>query len=628
MPRTLTEEEFNAIKDSVLKAAPAGLSEPEFYRYIGPKFSEAIGVAENSAPTAEGSAVGRFLSGAGEMLNPVAAVKGIVNAAAHPYDTLSGMASQAGQQFGQAKDLYQQGRYVEAAGHAAAGAIPVIGPAAAAAGEQIAGGDIAGGLGKGAGMLAPVIGPKLLPKNIAVAPPMRTPNPAEAAAVEFGQSRGIPIDAGTATGNQFVRGAQAMADSSPLGSVVATRAKAAQAGALGRVGGELAADANPGGGYVSPEQAGQSITGGVRDLVGTMNDVANEAYGKLRKIEEDPKNARFVQTSPGTVEKVSLPVHIATAKKALEPLYNSLKREADLVPLMGDKGRALVALDRLMSAPDHAPLSVVDSALGDLKSMARTDIPELRTQGQGAAAMAVKALDQSVRAAAANAGPEALSALNEGRAATVAKYQAGDVLEQIKAEPVSAFRQMTAPQDSGIEFLRKVKEMAPDKIPDVGRAYLENLLNKATSEGGFKGAAGLQRDWQNLGPATKRELFAGPAHVQALDHFFLLAKRLEERVNPSGSATTASAFGHLGLMIANPITGGSTVIGSGALSKLLHSPRGVQALTRGLEVSMNPVSGATKGAALLNLTNAARAVGVDLSAAPAMAGPDDAGARQ
>lgn len=752
MPRTLGEDEFNTVRDAVLKAAPAGLSEAEFYRYIAPKFQEALGVAENSSAPVTGSSVGRFLSGAAEMLNPVTAVTGIANAVMHPIDTATGMVNQAGQQFSQAKDLAQQGRYVEAAGHAAAGAIPVIGPAAAAAGEQIAGGDIAGGLGKGAGMLAPVLAPKMLPKKInAPGIVSGTPNPAEAAAVKFGQSRGIPMDAGTATGNSFVRGTQALADASPVGSVIATRAKAAQAGALERVGGELAQEANPGGGYVSPEQAGQNVTGGVKNLVGTMNDVANEAYGKLRTIEEDPRFSEQVHAAPegsraynaiakklgaggdtptraelyglrqveaeldavpfskkmlrqtdkgnsyepvegvggagapvyheigqamesgsltrgqmqaaikqtletgdwnaaskgalavvrkrldmeippsgptlnpnapilGGVEEVKLPVQLSGAKKALQPLYDRLKRESELVPLMGDKGRALVALDRLLNGPEHAPVSVVDGALGDLKSMARADIPELRTQGQGLAAQAVKELDKAVRAAAAKAGPDAVSALEEGRAATVAKYQAGDVLEQIRQEPVQAFNQMTAPKDSGIEFLRKVKEMAPDKIPDVARAYLENLMGTATAEGGFNRAAKLQADWQRLGPATKQELFG--TQTQNLDHFFLLAKRLAENPNPSGTALTLNSGSQIALAFTHPMTGIPIVLGSGALSKLLHSPRGVQALTRGMQVSLQPASGATKTAALLNLVHAGRSAGVDLSAVPAMADQD------
>ncbi len=50
-------------------------------------------------------------------------------------------------EFKKAKDLYDQGRYTESAGHAGAGALPIFGPQAAHIGEQIAGGDYAGAAG-------------------------------------------------------------------------------------------------------------------------------------------------------------------------------------------------------------------------------------------------------------------------------------------------------------------------------------------------------------------------------------------------------------------------------------------------------------------------------------------------
>ena len=361
---------------------------------------------------------------------------------------------------------------------------------------------------------------------------------------------------------------------------------------------------------------------------GDWNAASKGALAVARKrlgMEIPPSGPTLSPDAPllGGVEQVNLPVALSGVKKALTPLYDKLLREKDLgVPMMGGKGRALVALDGLIHAPEYAPVSIVDAALGDLKSMARADIPELRTQGQGLAAMAVRELDKAVKAAAAKGGPDALSALEEGRAATVAKYQAGDVLEQIKDEPVKAFQQMTAPKDSGIAFLRKVKEMAPGQIPEVGRAYLEDLLGTATAEGGFNRAARLQADWQKLGPATKRELFT-PEHVQSLDHFFLLAKKIAESPNPSGTALTLHGMGQLELMFWHPLTGVPVVLGTGAISTFLHSPRGVRALTRGLQVSMQPAaSGATKTAALLNLVHTARAVGVDLTTQPAAAGAD------
>lgn len=107
-------------------------------------------------PQPEGSALGRYLSNVGSALNPITAAQGIYGAVRHPIDTATNL---IGAQVGQAKEAAQdvgQGRYVEAVGHGLAAALPVLGPAAAAAGSQIASGDIAGGLGAATGILAPV----------------------------------------------------------------------------------------------------------------------------------------------------------------------------------------------------------------------------------------------------------------------------------------------------------------------------------------------------------------------------------------------------------------------------------------------------------------------------------------
>src|SRR5205814_8718588 len=101
---------------------------------------------------------------------------------------------------------------------------------------------------------------------------------------------------------------------------------------------------------------------------------------------------------------------------------------------------------------------------------------------------------------------------------------------------------LVAPKDSAIQHLRRVQEMAPAEIPKIGRAYLEDLLSMATAEGGFDRAARLQAEWQKLGPETKRILFPDLAHRAQLDHFFLLAKRLSDNPNPSGTAVVNNVF--------------------------------------------------------------------------------------
>jgi hypothetical protein len=159
VPRVLSETEFNAIKSQVLSAATENLSEQDFYRWAGPRMAAAIGKAENLPAKPEGSAAGRFISGAADVLNPVALVEGVAGAVRHPINTATALVGAQVNQGRQAIDLAKQGRYTEAVGHGVAAAVPLLGPAAAEAGEQIASGDVAGGLGKGAGLLVPALAP-------------------------------------------------------------------------------------------------------------------------------------------------------------------------------------------------------------------------------------------------------------------------------------------------------------------------------------------------------------------------------------------------------------------------------------------------------------------------------------
>lgn len=129
------------------------------------------------------SATQRFLRNFGEMVNPVSMVKGLTQAVAHPVETASNIAAASVDQARQARDLAKEGRYFEAAGHGVA-TLPIIGPAAAAAGEQIAAGDIAGGLGKAAGLLVPTAIPAAVRGSgrVAAALPTRIATAAETSA--------------------------------------------------------------------------------------------------------------------------------------------------------------------------------------------------------------------------------------------------------------------------------------------------------------------------------------------------------------------------------------------------------------------------------------------------------------
>lgn len=114
--------------------------------------------AEQFLPQREpqGSALGRFAGGAWEMVNPVTIASGLYGAVRHPIDTASNLIGAQVGQFEKAKEAYDDGRYSEMLGHAGAAALPLVGPIAADIGEQIGAGDVAGGLGRTTGLLAPL----------------------------------------------------------------------------------------------------------------------------------------------------------------------------------------------------------------------------------------------------------------------------------------------------------------------------------------------------------------------------------------------------------------------------------------------------------------------------------------
>lgn len=217
-----------------------------------------------------------------------------------------------------AKDAFRKGQLSEAIAHTVAAIVPIAGPLAAQAGEMIGTGDprtMARGIGVGAAALTPSAlkyGAEVArtgslvptPGKVAAAAPVavnvpalaRNPNPAEAAATDFGLDRGIPVDAGTATGSPVVRGTRYLADRSLGGAAVNAGQAQRQAGAFTRVGGQLADAAHPT--PVVPTQAGEGVRSAISDLIDQFHETANGQYDTLRTLSEDPARASRFPTAP------------------------------------------------------------------------------------------------------------------------------------------------------------------------------------------------------------------------------------------------------------------------------------------------------------------------------------------
>jgi hypothetical protein len=522
--------------------------------------------------------------------------------------TIKDVGAAQGEQFTKAKEAYGKGDYSEALRYTMGWLVPLLGPAANAAGDELGRGEYAKGAGHTLGIATGILAPEAISRvpSLRVAPGVTSRlNPAETAAVAFADREGIPLDAATRSGNRAVRGAQELVGKAIGGQSVALDAREAQASALTSTSERLKnrVEPNLGPSAYTPETAGQTVLDSITQRSRRFGRKAGEAYDVLRQAEQNPANATTVISSSGQARQIPLATDMRGVKTAIAPIYDEMKARLPIAQQQANPG--LKALENILNGEDFVPASVAEGNLGAIKSIVR----DARSpQASRLATQAINALDGEIMATVNQAGPDVARALERGRALTRAKYEAADVIENFgkrAEEPVKVFNAITADQDVAVNTLRKVGRQAPQDLPKIGRAYLEGLFNMAKEEGGFGRSARLFSEWKRLGPQTKAALFKNPALVQDLDNFFLLAKRMADNPNPSGTASVVQLAGlggeiggSMGLLLHDPkaaaagLAGAGTyVLGANVLARLFFTPKGSQALLKGLRVPLgNPVA--------------------------------------
>lgn len=596
------------------------------------------------------NSTGKVLGSIGDTMDPTPVLKAITSG--DPVKEVgklgTGILDAQADQLHKAREAWGKGNHADAMRYAMGYVIPMLGPAVNAAGDDFQQGRYAEGIGKTIGLGMQMLLPAKMQQKggINVRPVLKSQlNPAEAAAIGFADANGIPTDLAMRTGSKVIENIKKGVEHTLPGSYVSRKGKVAQAAALETKGARMADAVHPL--PVSPQQAGEGVRGGLEAQVLRHNTEANQHYGRLKEIASDPANleevvigrgrtpeaiadldrlarsqadATFEKLTPAEqtqvlnvarsvgidvaerpiTEKIQSVVDLRNAKSELKPVVAEI---ADLFPVA--KQRASTgwkALENIMAADDAMPLDRADRNLGAIKAAARgADMPELRTLSQGLAAKGVSVLHDAIDETVAKLGPEAVEAMNRGRAATTAKYGTADVLKVLLEEPVQAYQQLTYEGDSGVQFLKDVYKQTPNEMPKVGRAFLQGLLETATQSGEFLGGKKLLNDWQKLGPETKKVLFRNPMMLQDMDNFFRLAEMQARNPNASGSGTQWGAVAHLssaGLLLSDPVTAGSVALAPYVVAKMLYSPRAARALMNGMRVPL-----ANKPAASMAFTN-------------------------
>lgn len=586
------------------------------------------GSATTTTDDAQQSPAYRYGSNLLQSLNPIPAIKHYINLSQQEQDQI-GSSIRSGDygtaataflksmpgvdfasdvakaQFGQFKqaaaDLWNtkempdlNDRLLSASGHALAGALPLLGPAAAQAGETIGSGDVAGGLGQATALVLPAVAKGYIPAgaSVAVVPRMSSAlSPTEAAAVNLGEVHGVPMTAATRTGSPIVAGAQKLANYVPGSG--AKQALAAQEAGLVRTGERLAEQATGGQAPTVPEMAGKAVQKELTRRIQQQTADSHAAYSDLESMENNPANARGVpsvdpQGNPTTVQ-MGLPVDMRAAKAALKPLYDQLMQQMPIARQQASYG--LKAIENIVNGKDFMPASEADQNLSAMKALQR--------EGANAKAgyLVAKAIDQfspAVDQAVAQAGPQATQALQDARNLWKAKAATEETLANLETEPVKLVNQLTVKKDAGINLLRDVQSKAPNSLPAVGRAYLDGLMEKAFGEGGKPGT--VFTEWNNLGDSTKQILFKDPQVRADLDSFFTLAKKAAENPNPSGTAPLAQLSADGAMLIASHGAAAPYLIGRSALARILMSQGGARALANGLRISVRNPAAATLAA--------------------------------
>jgi hypothetical protein len=342
--------------------------------------------------------------------------------------------------------------------------------------------------------------------------------------------------------------------------------------------------------------AGQFVQDEIRAATKKRQADANEAYNYVR--EKTAANVQPVQT--GTSEPSSIvdengkpyggapvyglmetPIELAPVRAQLKSVYDDLS--TSLTPSQQQYSPAFTKLKNLMESEDQQmPAMQFDKFLGALKSITRNgDSPNLSDPSQALARRVIGAGENSMNKALAGAGPDVNATLQRGRQAVKDYHDSDEFLQSLDGvskdaaipnEGAKTFDMLTKGGNRVYGTLQKLKGYSPAAVDTIGRTYLNEIMDKATREGGWGRSNGVKADWDRMGDSTKNLIY-GPKVTNSLNQLFLAAKKLTPA---EGSATAGrlSAFGGYGDIgtalaelvggIAGGIAGGYPMAGTAA----------------------------------------------------------------
>ena len=505
----------------------------------------------------------------------------------------SGLGQSQADQLTKAREAATNGDYHTAVLHGGAYLLPVVGPMLDDMVSRVKNGQSA----EVAGDLFTMF---VLPTLAKKVPNVRTPRlnalgPKETAATQWALNQNPPVSlsVGEASGNVAARTAEYIAERATVaGSVMGPRGVNKMSEGFNTIGAQLREKVNNGRGPRTSLEAGEAII----DAMGPEGRV-------VQTLRADAK-ALYTQATALTGREAAFAVDVKTAQDQLRGLAKRLAASPEKLPLRGDLHQAAIVLDDVLRLDNTVPFMIAETdVLSPLKTVQRGFTKN--SSEWNVIQEAINAVDDQVMAAARAGGQVVEAMIKEARLKTAQMHEVMD----FKMEPTSAAqlgRRVVAPGDTGIETTRRIQRYAPEVLPDVGRAAIDELFAPSLVKDGITKVDSLLNRWTAIGDETKRAYFADaikkdPNFLSDMDNLTLSLSRLSNKINASNSTGTAAGVAHgiNAVWAQNPALSVLLETFGGLIPVVMRNPKVVRLITRGLQLPTNAVAARTANVAAI-----------------------------
>lgn len=429
-------------------------------------------------------------------------------------------------------------------------------------------------------------------------------SPLESAAVDYAlQDPALQgtVDAATATGNKALAAQKSLLRKFPTSAGVVGDAEIAQQGAIRGKMGDLAQGVAPGGPqhiFTSGQQTLEAIKKTLNGYSSQASDAfENRLYGAaeanpvdvqtgtrpLRWDEMTPEDQFRVASGESAlappvpvIESIAGPTDMKAVKATAKPMLDQLKKQMGIA--VSKTSPILSMVEDIVNGPDVVSLRTAKSNISAIQDFARNEAGVMRKPAQALSAQLVSPFHDAIDSAAQGVGPDAYQALQDGNAATRAKYDLAKAIpgSYLKRDvPPNNLAQLhdllTKNEDAQFPALQKVVAHVPAAAPGIARATIEDIFRGVTEGGGISKVQTAINKWNDLGPQTKQLLF-GADTTQEVDNLLQYAKMAVSESNPSGTAPTAQVMALFAMMAHNPMAGITAMAGARQLAKGIFSP--------------------------------------------------------